>query len=327
MLKYNYKSYASLADDIKKTMHILREKNPDLIVGIPRSGLLPATIIALELNIDVIDLDGLLQNKSISRGETRKKNLSLQRSHDAENILLVDDSVLSGNSIRLALTKIPKILHQKITTVVVYAPDYKNEDVDIVLHRLSLPRLFEWNLMHRDVLETACVDIDGVLCEDPSDYENDDGKRYKSFLMNANPKLIPSVKVHSLVTNRLEKYREETEKWLLDNGVKYDSLIMLDLPSQRERKKKGEYYEHKATYYGAHVDLNLFIESDAKQAAMIAKVTGKPVYCVENNSFMQNSSLALAAKAPIYAGNLFIRRLRYLLPSRWKNFLKSIFLR
>ena len=45
--------------------------------------------------------------------------------------------------------------------------------------------------------------------------------------------------INTIVTSRLEKYREPTEKWLKDHGVKYKQLIMLDLPSAEERRKQG----------------------------------------------------------------------------------------
>ena len=77
--------------------------------------------------------------------------------------------------------------------------------VDIYFELVGYKRLYEWNIFHRDYLQHACLDIDGVLCVDPSQDEDDDGHKYINFLNNAKPYLLPSYKVHSLVTNRLEK--------------------------------------------------------------------------------------------------------------------------
>lgn len=51
------------------------------------------------------------------------------------------------------------------------------------------------------------MDIDGVLCADPTPEENDDGEKYRHFLLNTPPLFIPKVTIGTLVTSRLEKYR------------------------------------------------------------------------------------------------------------------------
>ena len=48
------------------------------------------------------------------------------------------------------------------------------------------------------------MDIDGVLCADPTPEENDDGEKYRHFLLNAPPLFIPKVTIGTLVTSRLE---------------------------------------------------------------------------------------------------------------------------
>lgn len=63
------------------------------------------------------------------------------------------------------------------------------------------------------------MDIDGVLCADPTPEENDDGEKYRHFLLNTPPLFIPKVTIGTLVTSRLEKYRPETEAWLQKNHV------------------------------------------------------------------------------------------------------------
>jgi len=42
--------------------------------------------------------------------------------------------------------------------------------------------VFEWNALHHSNPERFCVDIDGVLCRDPTEAENDDGESYLEFL-------------------------------------------------------------------------------------------------------------------------------------------------
>ena len=67
-----------------------------------------------------------------------------------------------------------------------------------------------------------------LSCVDPTPEENDDGPRYREFLLNAQPLFIPRTEVGTLFTSRLEKYRPEIMAWLKKNHVKYDKLVMLD---------------------------------------------------------------------------------------------------
>lgn len=103
-----------------------------------------------------------------------------------------------------------------------------------------------------------------------------------NFLKNAKPLILPSYKIHSLVTSRLEKYRKETEEWLQKYNIEYENLIMLDLPSKEERQRLNAHASHKLNYY-KKTNTDLFIESDYYQAIKISKGTGKVVFCVDKN--------------------------------------------
>jgi uncharacterized HAD superfamily protein len=72
---------------------------------------------------------------------------------------------------------------------------------------------------HGHLLKYCCVDIDGVLCLDPTDCQNDDGAAYEKFLEEAVPMLAPTRPIGALVTSRLEKYRGLTEKWLAKHVI------------------------------------------------------------------------------------------------------------
>jgi uncharacterized HAD superfamily protein len=155
--------------------------------------------------------------------------------------------------------------------------------LDFYFEYIPKPRLFEWNIYHHNLVRKSAFDIDGVLCFDPTEAENDDGETYLSFLLNARPKFIPTLPIHTLVTSRLEKYRSQTETWLRKHNVIFSQLIMLDLPSKEERKRINVYAKHKADIYNNNDELVLFFESSEKQAQNIFSITGKPVFCVETN--------------------------------------------
>lgn len=256
----------------------------EVVVGIPRSGLMAASIVALKANLPLTDLYAFLRNDALKKGSTRSYKLNeLTYPQEARKILLVDDSVASGNSLREALDKLRQVYAGEVVTLAVFAQSDSRKKVDIHLEVVDQPRVFEWNIMHHPYLANACLDIDGVLCVDPTQAENDDGPAYRRFLRQTAPLVIPSVRVKHLVTSRLEKYRPETEDWLARHGVQYGQLHMLDLPTAEERRRLNMHHKFKASVYRADPLSTLFVESEAQQALEIMRAADKPVYCTENN--------------------------------------------
>lgn len=152
------------------------------------------------------------------------------------------------------------------------------------------PRVFKWNLMRQSMLKNSCIDIDGVLCSDPTREENDDGENYRGFLTGIESHIVPSKKIGWLVTCRLEKYQNLTEAWLDKHRTEYDNLVMMDLPSKEVRQSLGNHVQYKAKVYKL-TDADLFIESSPGQAAEISECTRKPVYCYESNQMIQPGAL------------------------------------
>ncbi len=277
----------------------------ELVVGIPRSGMLAASIIALKLNIPLTDVQSFLRNDELKKGKTRTyKHASLTRAWDAKKILLVDDSICSGNSLRDAVDQVKAAFAGEVVTLAAFAEKHNRHMVDIHFELVEQPRMFEWNIMHHPYLAQACLDIDGVLCVDPTSEENDDGPNYRSFLGKTQPLFIPSVEVGHLVTSRLEKYRAQTEGWLERHGVRYGKLHMLDLPALEERHRLKIHHEFKADIYSKEPLARLFIESEKKQAIEIMTLTGKPVYCIETNELYRPGELSLLKANAVRTGAL-----------------------
>lgn len=276
----NYRSITEMACSIREGLSKLPD-DVDLIVGIPRSGVLAGSMIALALNIKIIDVSSFVANIPLQHGQTRKSLFSnLILPSDAKHVLIVDDSVDSGGSllkIKALIGKLDRV--QKVTYCAIYASPAAINFVDVYFEIVAQPRVFEWNVMHRQSLLNCCLDIDGVLCLDPNNEENDDGKNYLSFLNNARRLVIPSYPVGHLVTSRLERYRSETELWLEKKGVVYRQLHMLDLPDAETRRRLGRHASFKAEVFRAQHEATLFIESERQQAIDIAKISGKAVLC------------------------------------------------
>jgi len=274
----NYKSFSDLSSDVGRSLHKL-PSGFDLVVGIPRSGMIPAYMIGLHRNLPVCDLQALIENRALASGSTRKMGVEhIKHAQDARSILVVDDSIATGKSLESARKMIESAgLSEKVQYAVVYATAESAGLVDYHVEIISIPRFFQWNVMHRREVSRFCFDIDGVLCVDPTSAENDDGVAYNGFLAAARPHCLPSYEVGYLVTSRLEKYREQTEAWLAAHGIRYKHLYMLNLESAEERRKAGAHGKFKAEVYRSLDDAILFIESESSQAIEIARESGKPV--------------------------------------------------
>lgn len=273
----HYRNVSDLNNIILRKLSIL-PRDFDLIVGIPRSGMLPANLLALYLNLPYTDIHSFVNGHIYQAGE-RSRFFNLK---DMKKILVVDDSVASGTAMdrsRQTLKDAEKKFEIKYCAV--YMVPGKEKTVDYYFEVVPLPRFFQWNILNHTALEKACFDIDGVLSVDPDEADNDDGERYVRFLLNATPLFIPGSRIGTIVTSRLEKYRKETEEWLRNHNIKYNELVMLDMPDMKARQKAGNHAEHKAKTYMSKPYV-LFIESDIRQAAEINRISGKPVLCTAN---------------------------------------------
>jgi len=272
-----YRTIANLNQIILKRLNIL-PKDFDLIVGVPRSGMLPANLLALYLNKPFTDIHSFM-NGHIYKAGARGQFFDVR---DYKKVLVVDDSIASGS----AMVEVKENLKHlesdfSISYCAIYVIPGKEKMVDYFFEVVPLPRYFQWNVFNHTTLGKACFDIDGVLCVDPTDDQNDDGPKYIDFILNAPPLFIPGAKIGTIVTSRLEKYRKETETWLARHHVKYNDLVMLDLPDMAARQKANSHGDFKAGVYMSKPYV-LFIESNLNQAIQINQIAKKPVLCTEN---------------------------------------------
>jgi len=282
----NYRSINDLNRDIKEFIYKL-PGDLDLIVGIPRSGLLVGNLIALYLNLPLTNVEGLCERRVLQSG------LRLDNKFDfdtCKKVLVVDDTVFAGHSMRAVKSAIRAAnLPYEIYYAAIYVTSKYQGEVDFWHELVEPPRFFEWNISTHNVLKKSCVDFDGVLCRDPTEEENDDGDNYRYFIANVEPIFKPSVEIGWIVTSRLEKYRDLTEKWLEKHGIQYKNLIMMNFPDKKARIASKSYSTFKAEAYKSTGAI-LFIESSLKQAQEIAMLTGKEVLCIENNQLIKDDS-------------------------------------
>lgn len=228
-----------------------------IVAGVENSGMLPARMLA-------------------NRWGAMAMRLSDVSVKDGEDLLVVDDSLNYGGAMRRARAIAPANGSR-------FAAVYVSESsvaslVDYHFRVVPRPRFFQWNLWKHDLMSSACIDMDGVICEDYQPGDNDDGQRYAAFLRDALPRYIPKTQVSAIVTGRLEKYRSQTDSWLAKHGVPYGRLIMMPCDKPERRREYGIARFKSEVYSDAAYQI--FIESESVQAAEIAEITKKPVLLI-----------------------------------------------
>ena len=295
-----YRSVAQLDDAVVSWLADL-PRDVDIVAGIPRSGLLVANLLALHLNVPMTDVAGLVEGRVIASGARFKGSDPRQFLARPRHVLVVDDSVCSGSAMRKVRAQLEAAgLPHRLSYAAVYMSPEARLDGHVDLYRevVEMPRVFEWNLMHGTVLANSCMDIDGVLCLDPTDEENDDGERYLRFLSETPALLLPTAPVGWLVTSRLEKYRTQTEEWLDKHRVQYGELRMMQYPDMAARRAARAYAGFKSDIY-VETGAWLFIESDAALSAQIAQLSGRSVFCTATREMLQpGDSTSPTRRAP-----------------------------
>lgn len=255
------------------------------VAGIPRSGMIPASILAAHLQLPLYEftLDGKLNR--LGHGD-RGRNLGFPDGPGP--ILVIDDTAYAGLAMRRVKLH-AKILGGSFVFAAVYVTPEASGSVDLYQRILPAPHLLEWNWANNGPLsgaasdrsygEGVACDFDGILCRDSTVPDADDGpalETYRQWLVNAKPLHLPrSAPVPLIVTARLERFRPETEAWLARYGVKYKKLVMH--PVDRA-SKRGDVAAWKAEHYKAS-GCGYFLESDPFQAERIWRFSGLPVIC------------------------------------------------
>lgn len=266
---------------IVRNLHRIRAIPADVIVHCPRSGTIPASLIATYLCKPMCSVDeycaGIIP--------TRKSEYT-----DLNRILLVDDSISTGQQMEAFIRQIKAVRPEaKIYTLAAYSfrgAKYKLNPTMILETHDDPDYIYTWFMWKTFRLKWCAVDMDGVLCRDVLAGEDDDGEQYAKFLENAELKFKPFEYlpgrdvIGAIVTGRMEKYRTQTEIWLKRQGVRYKNLIMCPSKTREERRAINP-AKWKAEIYKAS-DYKLFIESSTKEAPIISAESGKPVFCVDD---------------------------------------------
>ncbi len=278
-----FRSFADMSRVIVENLHRIDRTQFDVVVGIPRSGMVPASMIALHLQLPLVDVE------SFAQGRTWGRSGNLGHREHRPRVLLVDDSCNKGGAMARAVSRLRVGAQMQITRLAIYGP-YQVEDpaalCDLSFETVKGPRVFEWNMWKHKRLVRWAFDFDGVFCRDPSNHENDDGERYLHFLEHAEPLFLPQRPIGTIVTGRLEKNRKPTESYLIRHGVTHSGLVMCPHATKAERMAAGGRGAWKAEIM-TNLGAEMFIESNPKQARIIASRTGRPVWCTSTSQLFQ----------------------------------------
>lgn len=281
--------FVTVADLNRDVVKLASMIPPDVtaIAGVARSGLSVATMLSMLTHLpmcairqtknDVIDVGNGWRLGGHKHIDTRR-----------DKVLVVDDTVMTGNSLRAIEHLLDKQFSDYITAAV-YVNPLATLKPDLWVHDLPWPHLLEWNFANSVLSPNLALDFDGVICHDPDLHADDDGPRYLDFLENARPKyLFRKDVVPLIVTARMEKYRPQTEAWLKKHGIRFKKLVMhpADTPSSRWKdgiegvaRYKAEHFQQWARQHKASPPPLGFVESDDAQAKIIHDVTGLMVVC------------------------------------------------
>lgn len=201
--KINYRSISDMRNVLYRKLSII-PSNFDYVVGVPKSGLLPATLIAINKNIELISIEKLIGNIK-SNCNINSKNWKKHSQYDCNksyDILLVDDSVNTGEAINNAKALIKRCnSNLNIYTLCVFSTMASLNEVDYALEICEQPRVFEWNIVHNRVLEKTLISAKGLLVVDDciEGCFNVYGRKIHTVFNDTN---LPDSKLKEFLSNR-----------------------------------------------------------------------------------------------------------------------------
>lgn len=270
-------------------LNLIAQIPPDItaIAGVARSGLSAATMISMYLHLPLIAIRQS-RHDIIETGNGWRLGGNRHVDRKAGRILVVDDTVMTGNSIKAIRPLVQQEIGDHLFAAV-YVNPAAHVKPDIWAVDLPWPHILEWNVFNSILSPSMALDFDGILCHDCPRGSDDDGQKYLEFIRNAKPLYVPRrTPVPLIVTARIEKYRAETLAWLDRHGIKCRNLVMHPAQSLRERERddipayKARHFIEWARRPQPMIKPYIFFESDDWQARRIgdlAKGQDRVVIC------------------------------------------------
>jgi uncharacterized HAD superfamily protein/adenine/guanine phosphoribosyltransferase-like PRPP-binding protein len=277
------KKHHDLIDCCMKIIPQIKKNNYTGIVGVPRSGMFPASIIALHLSVPLYSIcnnEIILLNSESCYGGNR---MNFYKEKNTTKLLVIDDSSCTGT----AAKGIKERFNLDIATC--YATIKSKNIVDFYGELYETPHIFEWNFFDSHFIEESFFDIDGVMSPNVPIEICIDEERYIKWIKEVDPifKNIPMLRnIKHIITGRLEKYRNITEEWLDKHSIKYKTLTMF--PSELESVRNSDHVNQvgmfKAKHFMKDKNATMFIESEIGEAKIIKDISKKNVITTKGGS-------------------------------------------
>lgn len=274
----NFVTYGTMAHDAQVFARTL-PRDTIGVLGVPRSGMLPATIVASEIGVRLGEPFTFIASGGAFLRSGRRMSWD---PGSCGTVVILDDSIYGGSAmanVLEALAAAPALRDRfRFLTAALYLEPGMEERVDLYHRVLPSPRLFAWNWLGVKSLSSAFVDMDGLLCVDPDPYD-DDGVDYQEAIRHAEPLCRPHQPIGTILTGRLERWNEITRAWLYEHGVKVRQIIAAPFATAQDRRvhgvarwKASVLEEYRPPYY---------LESDVRLAREIADLANGvcPVVC------------------------------------------------
>jgi orotate phosphoribosyltransferase len=275
----NYRSVADLNDDVVNWIARL-PRDFDLIVGVPRSGLLVANLLSLHLNLPLADVDGLVRGATLGAGHRLGRRLDGGPEAPLK-VLVVDDSIWSGRQLAQVRRRIEAAgLPHEILYGAVYALPAATDLVDYYYEKLDIPRAFEWNILHHPYLNTSCVVADGLLWPAGA-FET----KALPLPPPPVPQFLPTQEIGWLIADAPEACHGAIEDWLARHEVRYRALVLLGMGAPSSQSEREALAGRKAAIY-RRAGAWIFVEPDQVQAVAIANLTSRPVFCAQTRQMI-----------------------------------------
>jgi len=146
-------SWPELHRDTRLLCHELMEKGPFKgIIAIARGGLIPAALVARELEIRIIDTicASSYESADDDSAQTLRSEVKVLKGvdHDGEGYLLIDDLVDTGNTARVIRKLLPKAYFATL-----YAKPMGQQVIDLCIKEFSQDKwiYFPWDIDYQFV--------------------------------------------------------------------------------------------------------------------------------------------------------------------------------
>ncbi|HMV16409.1 MAG TPA: xanthine phosphoribosyltransferase [Zoogloea sp.] len=146
-------SWPELHRDTRLLCHQLMEKGPFKgIIAIARGGLIPAALVARELEIRLIDTicAASYEADNDDTAQTVRREVKILKGieHDGDGYLLIDDLVDTGNTARVIRAQLPKAYFATL-----YAKPMGRQVVDLCIKEFSQDKwiYFPWDIDYQFV--------------------------------------------------------------------------------------------------------------------------------------------------------------------------------